>query len=247
MSVIAPWLSVRDAAAAVEFYRRAFGATTGGTRRGRWRAPDRGAVRGWSTVLGPARPGPTSRAGPGRAVRLVLTVADPDAAWERALEAGAVELAGMHDEGGWRTGRLIDPSVTNGYSHGPSRESADTRLQRAPHGSMRGRRGCPVDREARSTMSRADRRSTMSITATPSSGCAFPCGVRVRRRQLDVCHDQLMTAEAHPRPAPQRLLLRTSPTRLSDPPVCRRGQLSRSASPRRRRQCAPENTTTGCG
>lgn len=40
---------------------------------------------------------------------MILTVSDPDAAVQRALSAGATQIAGMHDEGGWRTGRLVDP------------------------------------------------------------------------------------------------------------------------------------------
>lgn len=46
---------------------------------------------------------------PGRGVRMILTVSDPDAAFAQALDAGAIELAAVHDEDGWRTGRLVDP------------------------------------------------------------------------------------------------------------------------------------------
>ena len=109
MSVIAPWLSVRDAAAAVEFYRRAFGATTGELAEGG------GALQVGELFVDGARfwvqldSDLPAGLDPSRAVRMVLTVADPDAAFSRALGAGAVEIAGMHDEGAWRTGRLVDP------------------------------------------------------------------------------------------------------------------------------------------
>lgn len=109
MSVIAPWLSVRDAAAAVEFYRRAFGATTGELAEGG------GELQVGELFVDGARfwvqrdPDLPAGLDPGRAVRMILTVADPDAAFECALNAGAVEMAGTHDEGGWRTGRLVDP------------------------------------------------------------------------------------------------------------------------------------------
>lgn len=109
MSVIAPWLSVRDATAAVEFYRRAFGATTGELAEGG------GELQVGELFVDGARfwvqldPDLPAGLDPGRAVRMILSVADPDAAFERALSAGAVELAGLHDEGGWRTGRLVDP------------------------------------------------------------------------------------------------------------------------------------------
>jgi PhnB protein len=109
MSAIAPWLSVRDAAAAVEFYCRAFGATTGELAEGG------GELQVGELFVDEARfwvqhdPDLPAGLDPGRAVRMIVTVADPDAAFARALGAGAVELAGMHDEGGWRTGRLLDP------------------------------------------------------------------------------------------------------------------------------------------
>ncbi|GAA1853936.1 VOC family protein [Microlunatus capsulatus] len=109
MSAIAPWLSVRDAAAAVAFYRRAFGATTGELAEGG------GVLQVGELFVGGARfwvqHDPELPAGhdPGRAVRMILTVTDPDAAFSRALDAGAVEIAGVHDEGAWRTGRLVDP------------------------------------------------------------------------------------------------------------------------------------------
>ncbi|SDS56766.1 hypothetical protein SAMN04488543_1971 [Friedmanniella luteola] len=53
MTAIAPWLSVTDAAAAVEFYQRAFGATTGELAEGG----------------GGALPHPTAEAQPGPASR----------------------------------------------------------------------------------------------------------------------------------------------------------------------------------
>jgi PhnB protein len=109
MSTIAPWLSVRDAAAAVEFYRRAFGATTGELAEGG------GALQVAELFVNGARfwvqhdPDLPAGLDPGRAVRMIVTVIDPDTAFARALDAGAVELSGVHDGSGWRTGRLVDP------------------------------------------------------------------------------------------------------------------------------------------
>lgn len=109
MSGIAPWLSVGDAVAAIEFYRRAFGATTGELAEGS------GEIQVGELFVEGARfwvqldPDLPAGLDPGRAVRMILTVTDPDAAFDRALRAGAVEMAGVHDEGGWRTGRLVDP------------------------------------------------------------------------------------------------------------------------------------------
>ena len=40
---------------------------------------------------------------------MVLSVEDPDAMFDRSVEAGAVIVAGVHEEHGWRTGRITDP------------------------------------------------------------------------------------------------------------------------------------------
>jgi PhnB protein len=109
VSAIAPWLSVPDADAAVDFYRRAFGATSGELVDGG------GALQVGELFVDGARfwvqldPDLPAGLDPGRAVRMIITVPDPDAAFRRALDAGAVELAAVHNEHGWRTGRLADP------------------------------------------------------------------------------------------------------------------------------------------
>jgi PhnB protein len=64
---IAPMLSVRNGAKAVEFYQAAF------------------------------------------AVRMVMIVADPDAAFNRAVAAGAIVVRPVENRYGWRLGRLVDP------------------------------------------------------------------------------------------------------------------------------------------
>jgi PhnB protein len=45
----------------------------------------------------------------GGAVRMIVTVDDPDARFARALAAGATEVSPVGDEHGWRVGRLADP------------------------------------------------------------------------------------------------------------------------------------------
>jgi PhnB protein len=42
-------------------------------------------------------------------VRLILTVADPDAAFARAIAAGASEVWPVSEGHGWRVGRVADP------------------------------------------------------------------------------------------------------------------------------------------
>jgi PhnB protein len=40
---------------------------------------------------------------------MILIVPEPDAAFARALGAGATEIAAVYEGHGWRVGRLADP------------------------------------------------------------------------------------------------------------------------------------------
>jgi PhnB protein len=108
-TTIAPWLAVSDAQKAVEFYSAAFGAVELYRLEG-----DDGklavaqlAVEGaafWvqeDSESGDTR-GSTS-------VRMILSVEDPNSAYDRAVTAGAIEVAPVSEEYGWRTGRVTDP------------------------------------------------------------------------------------------------------------------------------------------
>jgi PhnB protein len=107
---IAPWLAVRDAQKAVEFYRAAFGAVE------LYRLPaDDGSLAVAQLSVGGAvfwiqhdsNASPASRdAG---SVRMILSVDDPDSVFERAVGAGAAVVAPIHEDYGWRTGRVTDP------------------------------------------------------------------------------------------------------------------------------------------
>jgi PhnB protein len=44
----------------------------------------------------------------GGTVRMVLTVADPDAVFKRAVNAGASEVVPVQEMHGWRVGRIVD-------------------------------------------------------------------------------------------------------------------------------------------
>ena len=110
---IAPWLSVRKSAQAVDFYKSAFGAV----EIFRLEAPDgnvvaRLAVSGAEFWLGEESPehanfSPATLGG--GTVRMVLTVADPDAVFAQAVAAGATQVVAVRDEYGWRVGRIVDP------------------------------------------------------------------------------------------------------------------------------------------
>jgi PhnB protein len=110
---IAPWLSVRDGARAVQFYRSAFGAV----ETYRLEAPDgavvaRLSVQGADFWLSGESPkdgkfGPESPGG--GPIRMILTVSDPDAVFRQALAAGASEVFPVGEGHGWRLGRVVDP------------------------------------------------------------------------------------------------------------------------------------------
>ncbi len=110
---IAPWLSVRNSAQAVEFYKAAFGAIEV------YRLEDPGgsvvarlSVDGAEFWVGDESPdhfnfSPDSLAG--STVRIILTVTDPDAMFYRALKAGATQVYAVNEDYGWRIGRVVDP------------------------------------------------------------------------------------------------------------------------------------------
>jgi PhnB protein len=114
---IAPWLSVRDGERAVAFYKSAFGAT----EVYRLEVPDGGGVvvrlsvagaefwlSGGSSEDRDAQAGPRAPLG-GDSVRMILTVANPDAVFAQAVAAGASEVFPVGEEHGWRLGRVADP------------------------------------------------------------------------------------------------------------------------------------------
>lgn len=108
---IAPWLSVRDSAKAIAFYKSAFGATE------TYRIEDPGgnavvklSINGaefWLSDTDSDDPN-VEKIG-GDTIRMILTVADPDKLFAQALQAGAREVFPVGEEHGWRLGRLVDP------------------------------------------------------------------------------------------------------------------------------------------
>jgi|SRR5215469_12143052 PhnB protein len=107
-------LNVRRGAAAVDFYTRAFGATT----LSRMDAGDGTVVahlavgKGDFWLADESQPhqnfSPESLGG--SSMRMVLIVDDPDAAFDKAIAAGASSISPVRDESyGWRIGRIVDP------------------------------------------------------------------------------------------------------------------------------------------
>jgi PhnB protein len=110
---IAPMLSVRNGARAVEFYKKAFGA--GETFR---LESDGGAVVARLSVEGaefwvadesPEHLNFSPESLGGGSVRMVMIVNDPDAAFACAVSAGGAVVNSVEEQHGWRLGRIVDP------------------------------------------------------------------------------------------------------------------------------------------
>ena len=110
---IVPMLSVRHGAKAIEFYKAAFGA------REEFRVDnEKGEVVAQLSV-GPAAFWVADESPPhgnfspeslgGGSVRLLLILDDPDAAFARAVAAGAKAVSPVGNQHGWRVGRVADP------------------------------------------------------------------------------------------------------------------------------------------
>jgi PhnB protein len=110
---IAPWLSVRRSAQAVEFYKQAFGAEEA------FRIEDdqggvvaKLSVNGaefWVSDESPEHQNFSPESLSGSTTRMIFTVPDPDEAFARAVAAGATQIHPVIEEYGWRFGRVVDP------------------------------------------------------------------------------------------------------------------------------------------
>lgn len=110
---IAPLLNVRRGAQAIEFYKSAFNAVE------LYCVSDpSGAVVAQLSVDGadfwvadesPENANFSPESTNGSTTRMVLTVEDPDAAFARAVAAGASVVWPVSNQHGWRIGRVLDP------------------------------------------------------------------------------------------------------------------------------------------
>ena len=110
---VAPMLSVRNGARAVEFYKAAFGA------REVYRVEDPGGAvvsrlsvdraEFWVSDESPEHGNFSPESLGGGSVRMILTVPDPDAMFAQALAAGAQAVFAVEEAHGWLLGRVVDP------------------------------------------------------------------------------------------------------------------------------------------
>jgi PhnB protein len=110
---VAPMLSVRSGARAVEFYKSAFGAievfrieAPGGSLVSRLSID---GAEFWVADESPEHGNFSPESLGGGSVRMILTVPDPDAMFARALATGAREVVAVKEDYGWRLGRVVDP------------------------------------------------------------------------------------------------------------------------------------------
>ena len=112
-TAISPMLSVRRGARAIEFYKAAFGAgelfrldSESGEVVARLSV---GAAEFWVADESPQHLNFSPESLGGGSVRMVMIVEDPDAAFERAVAAGAAVVSPVCNQYGWRLGRIVDP------------------------------------------------------------------------------------------------------------------------------------------
>jgi PhnB protein len=112
-TTLAPWLSVRKSAQAVEFYKTAFAAV----EVYHIEDPDGNVVARlsidgaefWLSDESPEHLNFSPETLGGGTSKMILTVADPDAACAQAIRAGAKEIYPVSEGHGWRLGRVADP------------------------------------------------------------------------------------------------------------------------------------------
>ena len=114
-TAIAPMLSVRNGVRAIKFYKAAFGADelfriddeSSGAVVARLSV---GGSEFWLADESPEHGNFSPESLGGGSVRMVMIVKDPDAAFERAVIAGANVVWPVSNQPyGWRVGRIVDP------------------------------------------------------------------------------------------------------------------------------------------
>jgi PhnB protein len=110
---LAPWLQVRHGKRAVDSYQAAFSAEpvyriedTSGNVVARLSV---GESEFWVSDESPRHGNPGPETLGGTSVKLLLTVPDADAAFARAIAAGAIQVYEVQEGHGWRVGRVVDP------------------------------------------------------------------------------------------------------------------------------------------
>ena len=111
-SSVTPYLYVKGAAKALDFYKSAFGAKELFRMGDDQSVVARLSIEGaefWLSDESPEHHNFSPESLGGITIRIILTVADPDAVFARAIKAGAKEVYPVDEEHDWRIGRVVDP------------------------------------------------------------------------------------------------------------------------------------------
>lgn len=110
---LAPWLSVRNGSRAVQFYKSAFGAReVHHVEDPSGSVVSRLSIDGaefWLSDESPEHGNFSPESLGGGSVKMLLTVANPDSMFAKAVAAGAREVYSVQEGHGWRVGRVADP------------------------------------------------------------------------------------------------------------------------------------------
>src|SRR5689334_20099647 len=109
---IAPWLSVRNSAMALDFYTFAFEAVEIyklETPEGIIAKLSIDGAEFWMSEESSGQGNSSPQSLGGSTARIILTVADPDAVFKKVLKAGGTQISPIIEEHGWKLGRLVDP------------------------------------------------------------------------------------------------------------------------------------------
>jgi PhnB protein len=108
---IAPWLFVRGSREAVAFYQAAFNAKEIYRHEGKDGVVSQLAIGHsyfWLSEESPEHGNLSPETLKGTTLRLLITVADPDVAYQRACDAGAQPLSPVSEGHGWKVGKVAD-------------------------------------------------------------------------------------------------------------------------------------------
>jgi len=111
--IIEPWLTISSGKSAIDFYKKAFGAT----ETYRFEDPSGGIVvrletEGagfWVSIEGAEGEGKPAIPLGGDNVKMILITREPEGLFEQALKADATEVFPVGEDHGWKLGRLADP------------------------------------------------------------------------------------------------------------------------------------------
>jgi PhnB protein len=110
---LTPWLSLRNGARAVEFYKSAFDAReVYRVENSAGEVVSQLSIEGaafWVSDESPEHGNFSPETLGGGSVKMLLTVSNPDSMFARAVAAGAREVSPVQEGHGWRVGRVVDP------------------------------------------------------------------------------------------------------------------------------------------